>query len=164
MQTDVMDETMLERKLVNLPSRPLRRRETRLLAESIGFVFPHHVIGWETLTALPPGWQVKQFYTGCFFLLDLHGRRRASVDLGKQEMEIFCRFWTQTHRLLIGNRQHVQISVMDGDSSVFASRPYEHVDAGAPSYYAALQAASDEVDRWLQLHYPDAHDPAMYWH
>ena len=146
--------------------------EDRQVLEQAGVVFGDPVSGDNMFVNvnLPDGWnKVATSHSMWSDLVDDKGRKRAS-------MFYKAAFYDRSAHLKTNRRFGIGMDydrsdegvivkfVTDGDAKVFTTKEYPYTGEQYQEGYSAQErAATDEVEAWLEEHYPNWEDASAYW-
>lgn len=139
--------------------------------ESLGFVFGEAADDIFTYVQFPEGWKKEPTEHSMWSdLLDDKGRKRGSIFYK-------AAFYDRNAHMNLVNKVRyspvyeshdnyvpgqVQCYVTDGENILFETVPIKAKEY-SDEYWIANITASDEVQNWLEKHYPDYNDPMAYW-
>lgn len=139
--------------------------------EKLGFVFGEQADDIFTYAQFPEGWKkIVTDHSMWSDLIDAMGRKRGSIFYKaafydkSAHMVLNCKIkysqvYEQHDNYIL---DHVQYFVTDGENILFETKPVEAVKY-SDKYYEVDEAASTEVQNWLDANYPNYNDPMAYW-
>jgi hypothetical protein len=153
-------------------SETLPRECPREQLESLGFVFGENADDIFTNVQFPNGWKkVPTEHSMWSNLLDDKGRKRGgifykaafydrSAHMNLNSKISYSQVYDH-HDNYIPNS--IQYFVTDGDSILYETNHVIVEEKYNDAYWAAEDAARDEVTSWLVENYPDYGNPMAYW-